>query len=231
MAKNVYIRIFDTHAEYEAFLNSDEFIRPNVSYCKDRNYEVHYNPLEPEPPVPPVSEGTITCLYEVEEAGRVRLYGYQNSTPSTSATYGLNNFSEMRIDGGEWIPAEMYTELSAGIHTVEFKMIDNTLIERGTFSEYGEGYDQLYALREVTIPDTVTQIIYHAFDNKNIAKITFEGTTPPDLIAWTPPNGQWFGGDNPVLTYPIYVPGVSIMDYKNKENWDMNNYTERIQAS
>ena len=59
MAKNVYIRIFDTHAEYEAFLNSDEFIRPNVSYCKDRNYEVHYNPLEPEPPVPPVSEGTI----------------------------------------------------------------------------------------------------------------------------------------------------------------------------
>jgi hypothetical protein len=137
----------------------------------------------------------------------------------------------MRIDGGEWMPAEMYTELSAGIHTVEFKMIDNTLIERGTFSEYGEGYDQLYALREVTIPDTVTQIIYHAFDNKNIAKITFEGTTPPDLIAWTPPNGQWFGGDNPVLTYPIYVPGSSIMEYKNKVNWDMNNYTERIQAS
>ena len=69
MAKNVYIRIFDTHAEYEAFLNSDEFIRPNVSYCKDKNYEVHYSPLEPEPPVPPVSEGTITCLYEVEDAG------------------------------------------------------------------------------------------------------------------------------------------------------------------
>ena len=38
-----YLKLFDTHAEYESFIQTD-FDRPNVSYCKD-NDEVHYNPL------------------------------------------------------------------------------------------------------------------------------------------------------------------------------------------
>ena len=41
MAK--YLKLFDTHAEYEAFIQTD-FDKPNVSYCKDNN-DVHYNPL------------------------------------------------------------------------------------------------------------------------------------------------------------------------------------------
>ena len=38
-----YLKLFDTHAEYESFIQTD-FDRPNVSYCMD-NDEVHYNPL------------------------------------------------------------------------------------------------------------------------------------------------------------------------------------------
>ena len=42
MAK--YLKLFDTHAEYESFIQTD-FDKPNVSYCTDNN-EVHYNPIE-----------------------------------------------------------------------------------------------------------------------------------------------------------------------------------------
>ena len=34
MAK--YLKLFDTHAEYEAFIQTD-FDKPNVSYCMDNN--------------------------------------------------------------------------------------------------------------------------------------------------------------------------------------------------
>lgn len=39
-----YIKKFDTHSDYEDFIETEDFIKPNVSYCVD-NVEVHYNPL------------------------------------------------------------------------------------------------------------------------------------------------------------------------------------------
>ena len=40
-----YIKLFDTHAEYIAYINGEDSILPNISYCED-NEEVHYNPEE-----------------------------------------------------------------------------------------------------------------------------------------------------------------------------------------
>jgi hypothetical protein len=37
-----YIKKFDTHSDYEDFIETADFIKPNVSYCVD-NVEVHYN--------------------------------------------------------------------------------------------------------------------------------------------------------------------------------------------
>ena len=37
-----YIKKFDTHSDYEDFTETEDFIRPNVSYCVD-NKDVHYN--------------------------------------------------------------------------------------------------------------------------------------------------------------------------------------------
>ena len=45
-----YIKLFNTHAEYEAAQSS--LILPNVSFCKDTPNEVHYNPSSPVPPTP-----------------------------------------------------------------------------------------------------------------------------------------------------------------------------------
>ena len=38
-----YLKLFGTDAEYQAFKQSDKFIKPNVSHCVSEN-EVHYNP-------------------------------------------------------------------------------------------------------------------------------------------------------------------------------------------
>ena len=38
-----YIKLFNTHAEYEAFIQTNDFIKPNVSHCVQED-DVHYNP-------------------------------------------------------------------------------------------------------------------------------------------------------------------------------------------
>lgn len=39
-----YLRLFDTHADYQDFTETQEFILPNVSRCRASN-DVHYNPV------------------------------------------------------------------------------------------------------------------------------------------------------------------------------------------
>lgn len=39
-----YLKFFNNHSGYEDFLPTEEFIRPNVSYCKQPRH-VHYNPV------------------------------------------------------------------------------------------------------------------------------------------------------------------------------------------
>ena len=38
-----YLKLFEQHAQYETYINSQDAVLPNVSYCID-NDEVHYNP-------------------------------------------------------------------------------------------------------------------------------------------------------------------------------------------
>jgi len=38
-----YLKLFETHSEYQTYISGDNVLKPNVSYCEDEN-EVHYNP-------------------------------------------------------------------------------------------------------------------------------------------------------------------------------------------
>ena len=40
-----HLRMFDTHSEYEEYINSQDKLLPNVSYCKNQE-KIHYNPLD-----------------------------------------------------------------------------------------------------------------------------------------------------------------------------------------
>ena len=38
-----YLKLFEEHADYETYIEGQDVILPNVSYCEDNNC-VHYNP-------------------------------------------------------------------------------------------------------------------------------------------------------------------------------------------
>ena len=40
-----YLKLFQTHEEYEAFVSGGTMMKPNVSHCVQEN-DVHYNPIE-----------------------------------------------------------------------------------------------------------------------------------------------------------------------------------------
>ena len=40
----IFLKLFETHNEYQTYEQSGDMIKPNVSYCEDNN-EVHYNPI------------------------------------------------------------------------------------------------------------------------------------------------------------------------------------------
>lgn len=41
-----HLKLFEKHSQYTAFTQTEDFILPNVSYCKDQTDVVHYNPTD-----------------------------------------------------------------------------------------------------------------------------------------------------------------------------------------
>lgn len=55
MSGRKYIKLFETHSAYNAYITGQDAILPNVSYCEDNN-EVHYNPFVPPQPIAPIGK-------------------------------------------------------------------------------------------------------------------------------------------------------------------------------
>ena len=136
MAK--YLKLFETHAEYEAYSGGGEMLLPNVSYCKDNN-EVHYNPFY---------ETRVIAKFNVTDTARPTAICEQ---------YSVSSFSEIEIDGVVQPSVEYrYTFNTTGEHIVKYTLNDPTSIRNGAF-------DSCYKLTSVTIPDSVTSIGNNAF--------------------------------------------------------------------
>ena len=61
-----YLKLFENHSQYEDFIETEDFVRPNVSHCIYED-EVHYNPLPAfilvNFTVPEDEEDTLVWLY------------------------------------------------------------------------------------------------------------------------------------------------------------------------
>ena len=135
MAK--YLKLFDTQAEYETFIQTD-FDRPNVSYCKD-NDDVHYNPY---------IDTRLVCNYNVT-----------STSEPTVLMSNKNIFKSMEIDGvmlDELVTK--YTFDTTGIHTVKYELYDETNLGNDAFY-------RCTSLISIDIPDSITSIGYSAFYN------------------------------------------------------------------
>ena len=136
-----YFKKFETHdPDYLNYINSDNVILPNLSYCEDIG-DVHLNKVE------------------------TRLIGTFNVTNTESATKILHNeytktyFNEIEIDGVvQPSVVDTYTFSTTGVHTVKYTLIDQTTIPRDCFSYCPN-------LINMIIPKNITNILSYAFEN------------------------------------------------------------------
>lgn len=91
-----YLRLFETHAQYEAFLPTEEFIRPNVSYCKQPGH-VHYNQI--------TSSDKYLTLIALEDESTFTFNGTTVNDVVNTASYSLDGVTWTEISSGTSTPA------------------------------------------------------------------------------------------------------------------------------
>ena len=157
-----YIKLFNTHNDYETYINSQDKILPNVSYCEDNN-EVHYNPW---------TDPRLIITYNVEDTSEPTLLyhyiidsWYDDETGQTVEveTIGVNLFEKIEIDGVEVSVSDLdsdegyYQFNTTGNHTVKYTLLDpTTLGDDGTFTECS-------SITSIIIPNNLTTINNSAF--------------------------------------------------------------------
>lgn len=152
-----YLKKFDMHSDYETYINSQDRILPNVSYCEDQN-ELHYNPWVETRPI---------VKYIVEDGSNPTVI-YGGMTYEEISV--LDNFAKIEVDGVEISLTDLdenngYYQLSEGEHTIKYTLKDLTTIGNSSF--YG-----CSDLTSIIIPDGVTTISDLAFYNcSNLTKV------------------------------------------------------------
>ena len=110
-----YLKLFETHVEYEAYSGEGEMLLPNVSYCKDNN-EVHYNPFY---------KTILIVKFNVTDTDK------PTEICSSGAAY---LFTEIEIDGVVQPSVNyQYTFDTTGEHIVKYTLSDPTSIGESAF--------------------------------------------------------------------------------------------------
>lgn len=160
-----YIKLFSTTAEYNAYTaDTANFIKPNVSVCKDALTVVYYNPWV---------ETRLVTKFNVTDTSSPTPIGYNQYTSC---------FSEIEIDGVvQPSVVSAYTFSTTGEHTVKYTLTDTTTIGSQAFAGCP-------SLASVTIPNNVTSIGNGAFTScTGLTSITI-----PNSV--TSIDNQAFGG-------------------------------------
>ena len=157
-----YIKLFQTHQEYESFVSGGTIMRPNVSHCVNEN-DVHYNAF-------PI----MTVKYNVTDARiPTQLYAYLTE----HSIIGANMFDKVEIDGVEVSIADLdtsqgtYQFATSGEHTVKYTLKDPTLIgaefdeQMQDVTRLGAMFYQCPNVVSVDMPNSVTSIGVYAFSN------------------------------------------------------------------
>ena len=218
-----YLKLFDTHSDYNAYITGQDKILPNVSYCQNEN-ECHYNPY---------SDPRVIAKFNVEDISEPTYIMSIDGEPIDGDYY-----TEIEIDGVvQPSVVNSYTFDTTGEHIVKYTLSDPT--EIGEWAFYG-----CSSLTSITIPNSVTTIGQGAFFKctgltnvvigngiteigdgafelcESLISVTIHATTPPTL-------GINVFNSN-VSGRKIYVPSASVAAYKAATNW--STYASDIEA-
>lgn len=146
-----YLKKFETHAEYEAYKNSQDYITPNVSWCLDNN-EVHFNKyIKPEPvfalkfiPTSPNEEEIVIGCEEIEDGL------LDAGTITDNIGFDLN---------GSVIIGNCVTSIDGGTFE-EISGVTSITIPNSVTSIGNEAFMECSDLTTITIPRSVTSIGY-----------------------------------------------------------------------
>ena len=164
-----YLKLFQTHQEYEAFVSGGTMVKPNVSHCVEEN-EVHYNPLPDETKI--VAKFNIS-----DDSSPTTIYFYNNSYDprlGIPITRGVDKFDSVEVDGLEISLADVDNaegqyNLSIGNHTVKYVLKNPSTIHDYAFCDMN--------MVSLFLPSGITNIRLCAFSNcANLSKITLPDT-------------------------------------------------------
>ena len=99
-----YIKDFLDVASYEAYIQSEEAVFPNVSLTESDNI-IHYNRGVPVPPVPPIDYSTIPLTIEIT-SGSGNLTIREGTYDEANMYYKLNDNSWVKVNSAETIAVE-----------------------------------------------------------------------------------------------------------------------------
>ena len=235
-----YLKKFDTHTEYETYINGSDKVLPNVSLCATEN-EVHYNQI-----VPP--SRVITAVFNIPTTANPISLTYENGwndiesvvvTSPNGSTFELSYSDLVQYDSMEGVGSFMGYQFNAtGNYTFEYTLkpnvdtingdlfsgvwhvtnieIPNCITKIDTLALVG-----CRGLVNLKLPNTITSIGDLAFDfmNQNSVSITIEAINPPEN------DGFNCYGTN---SYYVYVPSESLADYQASGLW--NTTCSTIQA-
>ena len=142
-----YIKTFNAHTDYEIFVESENLLKPNVSYCKEEE-EIHYKPI-----------------YDSKRF--VAEYDITNTTSTTQLFNNPSLIKKLEIDGVKYTGNDIFQHYwhkfdTPGIHIVKYTLQDNvTTIDGSSFAS------EASPMISITIPDTITSIGSGAFSGRS----------------------------------------------------------------
>ena len=125
-----YTKLFNTHSEYELYINSESAILPNLSWCKEEG-EVHYTPSDS------CTEGH---YYELDGTP-----SYPETVPASATSFALSfNYKDI------YITSECETTVTTSATTATIEIGENESEEARTITS-------AYTFHDITIQYSVMQ--------------------------------------------------------------------------
>ena len=246
-----YIKKFESHTDYQTYINSGNAVLPNVSYCEQQN-EVHYNNI----PNNIITYEASAKLTETSSYGGLKTSAFNTTIAShdfsngkgtitfaedvtsvgKDAFYGSNGMTSIKLPNTVRTIGQTAFK---GCTNLESAIIPNKVTQLGAqvflsctslaSVSIGSGLTVLdnslfyncTALTNIVIPSTVTEIKSSVFSYCT-------SLISVTCLATTPPTLGYSSFYNNASGRKIYVPANSVNAYKSADNW--NTYASDIEA-